>query len=399
MAAIAEFCGFESGEVVQGAMTGAVVQADAGGHPAHWAPGSTRLCHLDEKEYVEGNVITLTDHYAVMFYFRTDNVDDMAASALIAQMYCATDDLVHWRLQLNDGGGIALYDANGALLGSAGSALVADTWYRFIIAVDLSDSGVIGCNRQSSPPADYQPVNTAEYSGKDLKACAHTGAIFKHMSPATIGGVAYNSWISPWVLYTGLTAADPYEVVAHNLGSPDVEVLPVYAINKAGVTPDSGDDLDAGAWDNMDDVPSGVANAEYTSKGDTGLCYCDDADEGPKNDANVTRKLVAMSWLFRVKKLASAGTRLRYGKYDGSTETDTDEVAGTRHVVYAERGSTYCPTKDEWATLGIASPDGAGVGSWGARLLHAAALHACNPYPTEVGIGSVWGTGRPVIAG
>lgn len=142
-----------------------------------------------------------------------------------------------------------------------------------------------------------------------------------------------NLWVPTYDdIYIGAATAG-----ADRLG--DCEVFR-YQANTNSATPDTGDALNTGVWQNCGQTPGAGGEAVYTGTPLTGAVYTDDTESGkyyrhgPHGDGNIDGTIEAGKWLHRLKRGNGGGTT-HYKRYGNDGDGLTDEAVPELTISYA----------------------------------------------------------------
>ncbi len=285
----------------------------------------------------------------------------------------------HWSIRYDKDGNLSLYDANQSLIATATGVIAAQNWYRVVAMFKWSDSSIFKLWWGVQGPNNH--TLTFDEAAMDTKNAAtnDVGMVFVNQS----SGLESNE--SCYVNYVFMTSDqtnwndnDLTGTISNPLfmGNPDNDVtcgdwtvLGPYRSGIANATPDAGDNLATGNWDDAEEIPgtdgSFIKYVISTTGPDlSGVIYSDDGSiGGPSGDSDVDNQIVGAVWIGRGKRDINGARkptwRFIYGKWDGSSLTTTDSGSKTdgsfTNYSFVEGGASdvRVPADDEFIAMGL----------------------------------------------
>lgn len=247
-------------------------------------------------------------------------------------------------LQVQTGGGVLLFDAEGSTVRNYGTIFTADTWHQVELYFEHSSSG--------SAELFLDGVSKGSDSGQDFT------------DGGTFDLVQFGSGTTTWIRYfdncyflSGATSA------SDRLGP--VEVYS-YRSSLNSATPDTGGALNSGTWLGAQTIPfSASVGAEYTNTG-AGSVNTDDvggsSGGGPDTDTNITGSIVACKGVWKMERSGGGGSA-HYGlmgnSVDGTTRSaDFDPTTAAANYFFVSESASIVPTSSESGKIGIETTGG-----------------------------------------
>jgi len=289
--------------------------------------------------------------YIPAFYVRFSNIDpDPFGFAVIQGGVTDT----HLSLSLNNGK-LEVRDADfNVVATSAAVHFTNNTWHLVEPLFTFGDPGdmVIHVDKIEAVTATAEKFDCGAGTELYLKLSGQGGTPISYT----------NVWFWSPYIYSGASSVDDFV-------GPYGELE--FRQDENTATPDIGDDLDTGTWQDIMESPFNDANtATYTGVGDRGVMTTDGggaAPAGPHGDARLDAddEILGATWLWRYTGAYVYGC---YGKtpfgdpgVDNTTTTGAfPETTIKKYVLVVSDDAGDVPTRDDYAQLGW-------EGRWGAR--------------------------------
>jgi len=250
---------------------------------------------------------------------------------------------------------LTILDATNSEVGSTANPFTVNTWHRVEFTFQRADPSDVVVHVDGVEVLNESGVDCTDAVGGDLRVYLRG-----QQGPGDPLEFPTVTYISSYYLKTGGTGG-----ASDFIG--DWEVYR-YDVNKTGATPDTGDDLDGGAWTDLSD-DSDTAEAQYNA-GHSGYCLTNDSpNDGPSGDLTVQNDLLAGKWTWSLNGTTTSGdTWVRYGYSNGSTDIITTETTtATRtfnpwNIVHDryKASNNRCPKITDWFCIGFKHNGGSG---------------------------------------
>ncbi len=256
-------------------------------------------------------------------------------------------------------GRVTLYDSTNTQRLSS-FVLDINTWYFIEVYVDRVDSG--------GAELFIDGASQGTTSARDFNAITGTPVLeFR----GTANGIEY---IDDIYFISGAAAA------VDRLGGCEVFS---YRSNKTGATPDTGDNLNAGAWANTQEVPFSdtVAGAYTATTALAGHIITDDvggsSGGGPDTDTNITGPIAAIKGIWLARRDNGTATDhfgLLGNSGDGVTRTPELGLTQSNAIyTFVSESASIVPTDSEFCRIGIEKTSGGRI--FNCREMLAVILH------------------------
>lgn len=259
-----------------------------------------------------------------------------------------------WSLYLETDGDLTLKDTAGSTVVTTTSTPIAkDTWYFFEIRWQHSDSGSFDWHVDGVSVISETGVDTSR--GGDISADNARYTFVYHQTTGFIDSI-----------YCKSGAAGTGDFLSA------VEIFR-YQANTNSVSPDNGNDLDAGVWQDLGETPIGsdATPPAYTGGTLGGNVHTNDTQSvdnfrpGPKDDDNIDgdSNIKAGKWLHRMKRGNGGGTE-QYARYGNSVDTiktsaDLDLPTSFTNTFIISEAADTVPLSTEYFSHGMAKNGGA----------------------------------------
>lgn len=248
-----------------------------------------------------------------------------------------------WLARLTSGGVLEVINSLAALIGST-SDIVEGSWMLVEVCWEHSDTGSFDLYINGSSKISVASTDLNVGGSMDSDA-----AVYRFYGCTEI------FYFDDYYAYSGAAGVSDF------LGNCEVFR---YQANTNSATPDTGDNLDTGVWQNCGKTPDNVDEVSYTNTPRTGAIYTDDAASGlnyrhgPHGDANIdgASNIKGGKWLHRLRR-GTGGTTTHYKRYgndvDGLTDAIVTPNTAYKNFMTISTLATEVPTDQEHFAQGF----------------------------------------------
>ena len=318
------------------------------------------------------NGIDSGDDFIVGFAFRTNNIRPSSSLQLIATVEIGLPMV----LKLASNGDLVLYASGITEAGREPSLFIADKWHYVEIRWQNLDAGDADVYVDGIPKISV--------TGQDFRGSGFTSAnnaVYSFLGSATVGE---DIFIDDFYAYSGASGTSDF------LGNAEVFR---YQADTNSLTPDVGDDLDQGVWQDSGETPGVEQSNETVPKytlgaGKNGTIFTDDTQSGenyrhgPHGDANIDgdSNIKGGKWLHQMKRQKGQPT-IHYKRYgndvDPITEVQVDLPTSYQNFFTVSEAATEVSLSTEHFAYGFRK--GAGQQDLSVKEIWAFILHVPSP--------------------
>jgi len=390
--------GFESGSI------GELVDATGSDQvafvtsPAPPRPGHTYVAEFGSGSDAEAATAlwpNADDKHAIACWIRFSNTSPSPnwAFATIRE----SKGVDHLYLWIADGGILRLLDRKADTIGESSTGMLQpNTWHLIKLLYTHGDPGAV--------IVYVDKAKVFDVSGEDFDAGGLTNDLQFYLDSQGGGGLSPCT-MRTWGGYVRSGCSDITDFY------PDTFELFGYQNRGASATPDIGQDLDAGQWNDCGEAPFNDVNyGKYTGKGDKGVVTTDSSDggmiPGPYGDPRIAddEYIVGATWLFRIEApLMPIGNSIavHYGKtpygdpdVDNTSTESIGKVTVPAYYLIVSEADADVPKTGHYAQYGF-SGDGAGGHGRAVTLFDAqVCILYCPPSSVQLERGMARGVGR-----
>lgn len=226
-----------------------------------------------------------------------------------------------------DGGALAVYDANNNLVTTTGNVLNEGAWnlVRIFLTIDGASSAMV---------VEVNGAEVIDETNQDFDCGVGSTVQVRFSGQGGLAAKPCDMYVGGAYAYSGATEAD-FDWLKGDFGCP------AYPCDLNSATPNAGDDLDSGQWDDTGDIPWNDGNdARYTASDRKGVVTM----PGPYGDSDIADGDAILGASFLVRWYASSlltGNTF-YFHYGKCPQNDPD----TDHTTWTDLGASMSIEND-----------------------------------------------------